>query len=565
MKFSFNVFWHLSVAALLLFSCNSPKKQSELTKIPIDQLEKYLSSNIDSALVLLDSCNVESSFYCAYYWGRYYYKNGEYSQADSLFQKVMQQLPLRDTLHQFSQYHLSKIRFYERRLGESEELLTPLLAQTNLPTHLRMKVNIVLSLIATERIDSASAYYFERKALQQALILKDSTNLALLYGNIGINYTNKDNGDSALFYANKALEIYQTKQDSFGITTMLILKSSALRKRGEYRKSEQILINLHEHWPSQADSMDLGWVYINLSELYRLEKRYDQAGKYARKAYSFFSLFDRLAEQRIALHDILLVYFTQRDPSMGQYFDLMLNVLDSIEHRNTGSIQQQSDQKIEAIQARQESELARVRLKIAEQGKKLAQLQLIFVVIISGFTIFILFRLYRKYKSYLSEKEIENSLLQEDLEKVKISEKEALEKLMLLGGGMVENKDIFDHILNELSAAKKTGSINAKDIELSIKNRENKIDDREVFIYYLQKIQEGFMQKLKAKYPKLTETELKLCGLISLNLPSKKIATLLNVEAKSLEIYRYRIRKKIGLSGEDDLVSFFKSFSLSIQ
>jgi DNA-binding CsgD family transcriptional regulator len=49
---------------------------------------------------------------------------------------------------------------------------------------------------------------------------------------------------------------------------------------------------------------------------------------------------------------------------------------------------------------------------------------------------------------------------------------------------------------------------------------------------------------------------LKLCAYLRLNLSSKEIAPLLNISAKSVEVKRYRLRKKMDLPHEASLTNY---------
>jgi FixJ family two-component response regulator len=53
-----------------------------------------------------------------------------------------------------------------------------------------------------------------------------------------------------------------------------------------------------------------------------------------------------------------------------------------------------------------------------------------------------------------------------------------------------------------------------------------------------------FFKKIKSVHPTLTPNDLKLCAYLRLNLSSKEIGPLLNISVKSVEIKRYRLRKK---------------------
>lgn len=65
-----------------------------------------------------------------------------------------------------------------------------------------------------------------------------------------------------------------------------------------------------------------------------------------------------------------------------------------------------------------------------------------------------------------------------------------------------------------------------------------------------------FFKKIKAQHPDLTANDLKLCAYLRLNLSSKEIAPLLNISVKSVEIKRYRLRKKMNLERDTNLTDY---------
>ncbi|MDD5507661.1 MAG: LuxR C-terminal-related transcriptional regulator [Bacteroidales bacterium] len=65
--------------------------------------------------------------------------------------------------------------------------------------------------------------------------------------------------------------------------------------------------------------------------------------------------------------------------------------------------------------------------------------------------------------------------------------------------------------------------------------------------------------KLTAGFPHLTLQEKHLAMLIRLNLSTKEIATLLNISPKSVEVARYRLKKKLNLQQDDNLAQFINN------
>ena len=65
-----------------------------------------------------------------------------------------------------------------------------------------------------------------------------------------------------------------------------------------------------------------------------------------------------------------------------------------------------------------------------------------------------------------------------------------------------------------------------------------------------------FLKKVKNVHPELSANDLRLCAYLRLNLSSKEIAPLLNISVRSVEVKRYRLRKKMNLLREDGLTEY---------
>ena len=93
-------------------------------------------------------------------------------------------------------------------------------------------------------------------------------------------------------------------------------------------------------------------------------------------------------------------------------------------------------------------------------------------------------------------------------------------------------------------------------IEENISNQADWI----LFESYFNSAHQNFMDRLRAQYPDLTTGDFRICCLLRMNLSTKEIASLLNVSVRSVELRRYRLRKRLALSGEANLVEFLTSF-----
>ena len=74
----------------------------------------------------------------------------------------------------------------------------------------------------------------------------------------------------------------------------------------------------------------------------------------------------------------------------------------------------------------------------------------------------------------------------------------------------------------------------------------------------INEISQEFRENLHRAFPKLTNAEIELCGLFRLGLDSKEISAMKNITMHSLRTFRYAIRKKLSLSGKEDLGRFLQ-------
>ena len=65
----------------------------------------------------------------------------------------------------------------------------------------------------------------------------------------------------------------------------------------------------------------------------------------------------------------------------------------------------------------------------------------------------------------------------------------------------------------------------------------------------------GYLEYLTRTYSNLTTADLKLCTFLRMNLNTKEIAEIMGLSVRSVESRRYRLRKKLKLSKDSDLVS----------
>lgn len=125
---------------------------------------------------------------------------------------------------------------------------------------------------------------------------------------------------------------------------------------------------------------------------------------------------------------------------------------------------------------------------------------------------------------------------------------------------LVQKSEILMKIRNDLKGI-------ASDANPDIKKKITKItrtiesdiqldENWEQFENYFDQVHENFFKRLRLKYPELTPKDQKLCAYLRMNLTTKEIAPLMNISVRGVEISRYRLRKKLNLNSEVNLVTF---------
>lgn len=94
-----------------------------------------------------------------------------------------------------------------------------------------------------------------------------------------------------------------------------------------------------------------------------------------------------------------------------------------------------------------------------------------------------------------------------------------------------------------------------------IVEEEKSEDDWNHFSIHFDQVHNNFLHNIKAAYPTLTPSDMKICAYVKMNLSSKEIAQLLNITLKGVEIARYRLRKKFSLAANQSLSDFIQEFS----
>lgn len=166
-----------------------------------------------------------------------------------------------------------------------------------------------------------------------------------------------------------------------------------------------------------------------------------------------------------------------------------------------------------------------------------------------------------KNKQLLAEQTLENTKLKLDQLHTEIISKER--DLSDFALNLSQNQEWAQQLVQKIQNINTADPTKSKsqlnDLEVDIKNKVAFDSNTKDFFYRLEKLSNGFYNKLTDTFPNLSKNEIRLCSLIRLKIDSRNIANLQNITLASLNTSRYRLRKKLELSEDTDLDDFIQN------
>lgn len=158
-----------------------------------------------------------------------------------------------------------------------------------------------------------------------------------------------------------------------------------------------------------------------------------------------------------------------------------------------------------------------------------------------------------EYEKEMSK--MENNILQEQ---VRLQNEELLRitKTMLRKNKLM-NK--LDTEILKISENKSIPASNLRGLKAIVEINKNPEEEWKIFEMSFNNTYNNYLVNLSNRFPSLTTSDLKLAAYIRMNISSKEIASLLNISLKSIEMARYRLRKKLEIEHEQNLTAFLMS------
>lgn len=133
-------------------------------------------------------------------------------------------------------------------------------------------------------------------------------------------------------------------------------------------------------------------------------------------------------------------------------------------------------------------------------------------------------------------------------------------ELMSKAVQMAHKNELLSGIKDDLEAIKTaTEAERLKSLRNLTRTLESEIENKESweqFLLYFNQAHQNFIHELQTKHPNLTQNDLRMCALTRLNMSNREMATLLNISINGIEKSRYRLKKRLDLTVDDDLAKY---------
>lgn len=162
-----------------------------------------------------------------------------------------------------------------------------------------------------------------------------------------------------------------------------------------------------------------------------------------------------------------------------------------------------------------------------------------------------LFRIEYEAEQRLKLQEYEKKILENE---VKLKENEITGKSL----SIAKQAELIENVQNILSEENTITQLKSK-LNKAIKTNSISRNEWKAFEENLYASNQDFVKNLTSTFPNLSSKDIKLSIYLKMNLTSKEIAPLMNISYRGVEIHRYRLRKKLHLTSDDNLTNYLNN------
>lgn len=415
--------------------------------------------------------------------------------------------------------------------------------------------------------DKALQYHNETLKIHEKI--GDKQRIAYSYNSIGIIHEHKDDCNLALSYFRKSLELQKEFNNKDRMAETMKNMGICYRKINELDSAKAFLESSLEIANQIKDDQNKVHILNELSIVNLQQGKFDKCFSLLKESRMIIETLsdnkERIVENDRIMSDYYVIKKDYKEAfnSYKKYAEGSSNIFTS-----------NKSEKLAEMRILYEAERRETEIKILEQQrnleaqkKKAILIGSILLIIIALLIIVSLWNnilkkkdIYLKSQRLSKEKLKTQSLLQENLEhKLEFRMKELTNLALFISQRTTIYKDLTKSLkdlkFTDLKLLKT--NINALIKEYTFKFNFN--EDVQRFHTNIETLQSDFLFKIKEKYPHLTNKDVQLAVQVKLKLSSKEIANINSISLNSVEIGRHRLRKKLGLSNKDSLVSFLEN------
>lgn len=395
--------------------------------------------------------------------------------------------------------------------------------------------------------------------------------------------------DSAIVYYQKAIDLLKENKSTHAIPSLL---SSIARVYKDENKLEESLEvtkgaialadSLNNHLFVVDGVREMGSIYLAMEEyelsIETLQDALQKIGDSENSSSPRIQVSNMLAEAYLATGDFEKAVETAKEASMLSIenkewiiAETALGILIESEIKSgklSGAIANQkqliavrdsivNDERAKNILefdarfrvSKKEQEIA--LLEAENQQKSTIQLALGMGVVLALIIAFLIIRSQllkiKQGKTELENEALRRRRLEQDLE---FKNKQLVTQSL----NIVQKKELMIEMKDKIEVFKEEGSTRELSKVSNLIDYSFTLDkDWNEFRMHFEEVHTGFYKVLKENYGELTPNEMKLSALIKLNLTIKEMSAILGISPDSVKKARYRLRKKIGLSTEENL------------
>ncbi len=430
-----------------------------------------------------------------------------------------------------------------------------------------------------------------QNALEIYIHSGDSVKIGELYGWMGHYYEKTGIPDTALLFQHLARNILQQKGNSkLPLARIFDNLGSIHEDRGNYDSARYYFIKALEINRSHDEVNNQIVNLNNIGDTYRKKGQFFEALHYTDSALKLAESYNLEYQIRSAHRDLSKIYFELND------YEKAFQNLETTYNLYTEILNEENTRRIALLQTIYETERKENQIALLEKDKRLNRIFRygmlgIFILIFSGAILVIRNQRMKvnqnkkileqktqlfKNQEELNKLELKNSLLKEEklkaeLENQKLKEGELRQNIVLKSQlitshtlQIIRKNNFLESLKCDLQKIKKSEKKDrirlANQLVKSIDHDMTKDENWEDFNIIFGQVHKDFFSKIKGSFPEITPSELRLCSLLKLNLHSQEIATILGVSVDSLRIARYRLRKKLQLDKNDNLIGYLMNF-----